>query len=133
MTKLIKKLSEAKTLLRISIGYTIAITYAFLTPIKKTISIDLFIPIDKFVHIFLYFILTFLWLNYIFTKRKQKNVIKTIVVFFIVCIIYGIVIEVIQELWIPTRGADLLDIIANVIGIILGSFLILNIKNRIKS
>jgi len=119
--------------LRISIGYTIAITYAFLTPIKKTISIDLFIPIDKFVHIFLYFILTFLWLNYIFTKRKQKNVIKTIVVFFIVCIIYGIVIEVIQELWIPTRGADLLDIIANVIGIILGSFLILNIKNRIKS
>ena len=133
MTKLIKKLSEAKTLLRISIGYTIAITYAFLTPIKKTISIDLFIPIDKFVHIFLYFILTFLWLNYIFTKKKQKNVIKTIVVFFIVCIIYGIVIEVIQELWIPTRGADLLDIIANVIGIILGSFLILNIKNRIKS
>jgi len=133
MTKLIKKLSEAKTVFFFSLLYTILITFAFLSPINSTVTLDINVPIDKVIHTTLYFILTILWLGYMIISRNSNNRIKIVIVFIAISIIYGTVIEVVQELYIPTRGADLLDVFANTIGVILGSLLILNVKNRIKS
>jgi VanZ family protein len=133
MTKLIKKLSEPKTVLFISVIYTILITIAFLSPVKGTIKLDFFIPLDKVIHVSFYLALSFLWLSYLYVSGKITEIIKTILGVIIICFIYGTVIEVIQELWVPSRGADLLDVMANTIGAILGSFLFWNIKNRIKS
>ena len=46
---------------------------------------------------------------------------------------YGIIIEIIQELFIPFRNLELFDVLANMIGAILGALLFWNVKNRIKS
>tara|TARA_R110000787_G_scaffold43892_1_gene107432 strand:- start:26840 stop:26998 length:159 start_codon:yes stop_codon:yes gene_type:complete len=51
----------------------------------------------------------------------------------ILCFFYGIIIEVIQELFIPLRKADLFDVSANMIGAFSGALLFWNVKNRIKS
>jgi len=93
---------------------------------------DTFIPIDKLVHLFIFLVLTFLWLLYV---NNGLNDTKPIVLLFILvaCLFYGILIEVIQELFVLSRGAEVLDVIADLLGASLGLLLFRNYKNRITS
>jgi VanZ family protein len=93
---------------------------------------DTFIPIDKLVHLFIFLVLTFLWLLYV---NNVLNDTKPIVLLFILvaCLFYGILIEVIQELFVLSRGAEVLDVIADLLGASLGLLLFRNYKNRITS
>jgi VanZ family protein len=130
MTKLIKKFWELKHLLSICIVYTALVTVAFLYPFKETTTIN-FIPIDKLIHVLIYLSLSFLWISY---SNKVANYKKTVtIMIMLLCFFYGIIIEVIQELFIPLRKADLFDVSANMIGTILGALLFWSVKNRIKS
>ena len=52
---------------------------------------------------------------------------------FSVFLIYGIVIEVIQENLTATRKADIADVLANIFGSITGYIVFLKVKNRIKT
>lgn len=133
MTKLIKKLSEAKTVFFISLIYSVFITIAFLTPLKGTANFKFFIPPDKLIHLSFYTILAFIWNYYFSISKNNIKINQLITVVILACLIYGIIIEVIQELWVPTRGADVFDVLANLTGAILGSILFLNVKKRIKS
>lgn len=75
MMRLIKKLWEFKHLLSICIGYSLLVTVLFLYPFKG-IAIDNFIlPIDKLIHVLIYFSLSFLWISYYnrITKHKKKK------------------------------------------------------------
>jgi len=72
--------------------------------------------IDKFYHSFAYFTLSFCWL---FSFYKKPNLKKIIV---ISCIIYGIIIEVIQDTLTLYRTGDFRDVLANTVGIVLGLF-----------
>ncbi|MDD7913606.1 VanZ family protein [Polaribacter ponticola] len=76
--------------------------------------------IDKLYHSIAYFTLTISWLLSFYKKPKKKYIIV------ISCIILGIIIEVLQNTITIYRTGDLLDVIANSIGVLL-ALLIFNI------
>ena len=133
MQNLIRSLLESKQLLVISIIYSVFITIIFLIPTNEMPKLLHFlIPIDKIIHVFIFLALTFLWLSYI---NSLLNNTKPIVLFFIlvVCLLYGILIEVIQEFYVSSREAEFFDIIADLLGVSLGLLFFRNYKNRITS
>ena len=117
MMQLIKNLSEPKNLIVVCVLYTAIITIFFLVPLSSGISTDL--PIDKLVHIILNGALIFLWLFYFFRRRMRKSSLGQMVVL-ILAVLYGIIIEIFQELFTTARMADVWDVVANIIGCILG-------------
>lgn len=83
--------------------------------------------IDKIYHSFAYFTLTMAWL---FTYYKKPNK-KYIIV--VSCILFGIIIEVLQYSLTIYRTGDYLDVIANSLGVLF-ALIIFNIflkKKRI--
>ena len=83
--------------------------------------------IDKLYHSFAYFTLTITWLL-AFYKRQEKKI-----VIVISCIIFGIIIEILQTTLTVYRTGDYYDVIANSLGVLL-ALLIFNIffkKNKI--
>ena len=129
----IKSLLESKQLLVVCILYSVFITMLFLLPTKEIPKLfNTIIPIDKLVHVFIFLVLTFLWLLYV---NSVLNDTKPIVLLFILIasLFYGILIEVIQELYVSSRGAEVLDVIADLLGASLGLLLFRNYKNRITS
>ena len=79
--------------------------------------------IDKLYHSIAYFTLTISWLLSFYKKPKKKYIIV------ISCIILGIIIEVLQNTITIYRTGDLLDVIANSIGVLL-ALLIFNIISK---
>ena len=129
----IKSLLESKQLLVVCILYSVFITILFLLPTKEIPKLfNTFIPIDKLVHVSIFLVLTFLWLLYV---NSILNDTKPIVLLFILIasLFYGILIEVIQELCLSSRGAEILDVIADLLGASLGLLFFRNYKNRITS
>ncbi|MDX1462120.1 MAG: VanZ family protein [Marinirhabdus sp.] len=94
------------------------ISLAFLLPGKDLPPTDL--PLDKVVHVFLHAGLLFLWLSYVNTIQTLTSIRKKAIFSFAACLAYGIVIEVLQENFVPLRYADVWDIAANGTGLILG-------------
>ncbi|MFT4698131.1 MAG: VanZ family protein [Flavobacteriaceae bacterium] len=135
MWKLIKlSLEPKKILLRAVLIYTSLITLAFLLPSMGSINhFDFFIPIDKLVHFSIHLILVFIWLNVIFIYNNRVINLKRIAITVLSCIVYGIIIEIVQQLFIETRMADFLDIIANSVGTLLGVLIFLKFKFRFNS
>tara|TARA_B110000046_G_C12918780_1_gene366132 strand:- start:250 stop:630 length:381 start_codon:yes stop_codon:yes gene_type:complete len=112
-----------KPLLGIAIAYTLLITAALLTPITDPPKID--IPFaDKVVHLIINAGLFVVWASYVFSGKTNSKTSKTytLPLLFVCTLLYGILIEVVQGSFIPTRGADFFDVIANVCGLILGFF-----------
>jgi len=133
MMRLIKKLWESKHLLSICIVYSLIVTVLFLYPFKGLAKVNFILPIDKLIHVLIYFSLSFLWISYYDRFAKYKKTRKSIIIIILLCFFYGIVIELIQEILIPFRGSDLFDVFANMIGTILGTLFFCNFNNRIKS
>ena len=119
----IKNLLGPKPLLGIAIAYTLLITAALLTPITDPPKID--IPFaDKMVHLIINAGLFLVWGSYVFFGKTKTKTTKTytLPLLFLCTLLYGILIEVVQGSFIPTRGADFFDVVANVCGLILGFF-----------
>lgn len=135
MKKLIKQsLVPKKIVLGVGLLYTLLITIAFLFPASgKLNQFDFVIPIDKLLHLIIHTILAFIWLNIIFIQNNQAINSKLIAITVISCVVYGIIIEIFQQLFIDTRKADLLDVIANSAGTLLGFLLFLKVKFRFNS
>ena len=115
----IKSLLGPKLLLGIAIAYTLLVTAALLTPITGALKIE--IPFaDKMVHLIINAGLFMVWASYVVSGKTTKT--YTLPLLFVCTLLYGILIEVIQGSFIPTRGADFFDVVANVCGLILGFF-----------
>jgi VanZ family protein len=76
---------------------------------------------DSFAHAFLFGVLTFLMIvgfakQYSFLKLKHYPVKYSL----FISSMFGITIELIQYLFIPGRQGDLIDVVANTIGCLLG-------------
>ena len=72
---------------------------------------------DKFVHACMFFILSSL-LFLIAIKNKQSN--SAIGIYFLGCVLYGALLEVMQANYFSNRSSDWKDIVANTIGCIVG-------------
>lgn len=131
MMQPIKKLLGPKTLFSITAVYAVLITIAFLFPGKDIPSTGL--PLDKLVHIAIHAGLVFLVILSVF--RKQGDIIKMKQLYWVLigCFIYGIVIEVVQERLVVLRHADVWDLVANSIGILLGVVLFYKSKSYLKN
>ncbi len=77
------------------------------------------LAIDKLAHAFVYGVLSCLLL-YSFFLNDQKNIQKMKMISIIISSIYGILMEIMQYLFFPNRYFEFLDILANIIGAIIG-------------
>jgi len=115
MQRLIKTLLQANFKV-VSIGLTITILYLSLFNISET-KVDISIKnIDKLFHATAYFFLTFSWFL-AYRHQNKKNIIL------IACIIFGIIVEILQSTLTSYRTGDFFDILANVTGTVLALIL----------
>lgn len=70
---------------------------------------------DKYVHFSFHFLFTYLWGRYFWLRFNELSL-YTIVKVVLVSSAYGIVLEILQELFTTTRQADSMDVLANFIG-----------------
>ncbi|WP_233269855.1 VanZ family protein [Polaribacter sp. L3A8] len=84
-----------------------------------------FSNLDKLYHLSAYFTLSLCWLLSFYRKPTLKYVIV------ISCIIFGIIIEVLQATLTVYRTGDYKDAFANTIGILLGLFVFNQILKKI--
>lgn len=91
--------------------------------------------LDKCIHTFFHFVFTFVWFLF-FSKHLQiDSVFRPLMYSVILSFVFGITIEILQNLITTTRSADVLDIVANMVGSILAFFVIviLNKSNILDS
>ncbi|WP_232455883.1 VanZ family protein [Polaribacter sp. SA4-10] len=85
--------------------------------------------IDKVYHLFAYFTLTICWLFTYYKKPKAKYIV------IVSCIIFGIIIEILQGTITSYRTGDYIDIVANTAGVIVALTIYNQIlkKNKVNS
>jgi VanZ family protein len=76
---------------------------------------------DKVYHLLAYALLTFLWFK-VFTNFNNS---KPILLAFIISIVFGIIIEVLQGAFTVVRDPSIMDILANSIGVVIVSLILL--------
>ncbi len=123
MQKRIKSLLKDNIL---AIAISITITIAYLSLINLSQTNITFKSSDKLHHLLAYFFLSVSWL----ASFYKKPILKYRIV--LACIIYGIIIEVLQETLTMYRTADYKDVLANTIGILLGLIVFNQILKKIK-
>ena len=82
---------------------------------------------DKLYHIIAYVVLTLVW----YFAIHYENFNKKIVYLVISCIAFGIIIEALQGKLTTHRVGDILDVVANVIGVLLALTYIILRKKRL--
>ena len=124
LQKITKHLSVVKkSLLLVAIIYTIWLTIVSLISLKSIPNLGFSFD-DKIYHLLAYLVLAFLWITY-FKHRKAKYL--TLIVFSST-ILFGVVLELIQHQLNPNRTYDTYDLIANCLGVILGTLIALKIN-----
>lgn len=78
-----------------------------------------FVGMDKMAHAFVYFVLTYLALRALQKTRDLGK--KSYWTMIILCSLYGFVLECVQFGFFPGRYFERLDIIANIIGSLIGA------------
>ena len=73
---------------------------------------------DKWVHIGIFTVLIFLW-----CRALEITAIKAFVGAIIVAVLYGLMVEIVQDRFIPNRSFDLTDLAADFIGSLVGLWL----------
>ncbi len=68
---------------------------------------------DKIQHCIAYFTLSFAWMYALVTNKRS------LIVIVILCVFYGIIIEVLQMTMTEYRSGELLDVFANTLGVLL--------------
>ena len=116
MQKLIKNLLPAKLLLVLALVNTLCILYLSLTSTQGLPKVQIN-QADKIFHFSAYFVLSFLWIWYVFKAVKNARFISIKKIVSLLVIIFGIFIEVLQESLTSYRTFDYWDILANSAGV----------------
>ncbi|RDI52172.1 VanZ family protein [Flavobacterium glaciei] len=90
--------------------------------------------LDKLVHVFFHFVLIVLCFLFFQKYTNAVNSVKCIITSFLFSVLFGIGIEIAQELFTTTRHADVYDVLANIFGAILGVAVIIlfDLKTKIR-
>lgn len=131
MMSLIKRLLADKPLLVLALLYSCAISIMFFVPGKDLPKIQIS-SLDKIVHVLIFFVFVNIWLAYFYVKHDFAFKNKWIWMLLLSVIVYGIIIEILQERFTLSRNADVFDVIANLIGSLLGIFFFKIVKNKFK-
>lgn len=125
MQKPIKNLLERSSIL-FAVFFSLLILVLSLVKVQSLPSMGDFEHSDKLKHALAYSVLSFFWLlSYHFGKIKVK---KMHLLFLLIG--YGVIIEVLQSSITSYRTGDLLDILANSIGVLFG-YIFFKLLNRI--
>jgi VanZ family protein len=92
--------------------------------------------VDKYVHFTFHFVFVILWSLY-FNFKNATKLVKSAKIIVIVSFLFGILIEIAQQVFTTTRKADIFDVCANTTGAIAALMIILvynfAFKSNIKS
>ena len=107
----------------LAIIWTIAVFGLLAMPmsnVKEVGILDLF-EIDKFVHLILFSVFTFLWGTYL-CEKKFKNELRVLIVLTLVASGYGLIMEFYQK-YFTERNFSILDALADSLGAIIGTLI----------
>ena len=90
------------------------------------------LPIDKVIHVFLFFVLVILFFWGIVSSKPGIANKRVLVFTALAALLYGIVMEFVQKYWVPNRSFDEWDIVADGIGSGLPLFFIVPIKKMLR-
>lgn len=130
MLKPIKNWSE-RNAYTIAVGLTVLVIILSLASFSS-VSVN-FIKVknsDKLGHSIAYLFLSFSWL---FATRKRFTGLKHRILLVALIIVFGIILEALQEGLTTYRKADLYDILANTVGIFIAAFTFNQIRTRLNS
>lgn len=107
--------------------WTVVVGFFCLVPSNDipTVTIPNF---DKLVHTFFHFVFTILWFLFFKNQVKKKNQFKLLIVAVCFSLLFGLVIEVLQDKLTTTRSGDVFDILANLSGAIIAFIFVLFAK-----
>ena len=106
----------------LAVSWTLIIVFLSTTELDNTVGSSIKIQHkDKYAHFVFYFLFVVLWYNYFKIKESLKN--KEIIMV-VTAILFGIAMEVYQTTYTTTRHGDILDVIVNSIGAILGLYFV---------
>jgi VanZ family protein len=74
---------------------------------------------DKVIHVFLYFVHTFLLARYLVKRKSDRGLFRSFILAFLFSTVLGAIIELVQAYYIPMRNGDIMDVAANVAGSLL--------------
>lgn len=124
----INRLLGSKRLLVAAILYSCIISVLFFLPSGDFPKVG-FSGIDKLVHATIYIILICLWQLYFYVKNEYQFKWKWALLIALACLLYGIIIEILQGLITNSRSADIFDVLANLTGSLLGILIFKKIKH----
>ena len=121
-----------KGLFLVTMAYTVALTVVCLVNINKFPKVEISF-FDKIFHSITYLVLTLLWFNTFFFNFKYTRS-KALLYAAGFSFVFGIIIEVLQGTLTANRSADIYDVLANSLGVLLaGLFIKLKRKIAIKN
>lgn len=110
----------------LAIAYTTVLTVVSLMTLRNLPDVGVSYG-DKIFHFFAYFVMTFLWaLAWFFSFNFDKK--RSIRNAFIIAVIFGIIIEVLQGTLTASRSLDVYDMLANTLGALLAA-VVLSVNN----
>lgn|SRR5690606_7894041 len=127
MMKRINRLLGSNTLLFLAIAYSSLICVLFFIPGSGLPSVKI-VGADKLVHGMMFFGLMILWQLYIFRREGNQLDLRRSLLLLGIVVLFGILIEVIQELMTATRTGDVMDIVADFVGALIAVILFQKIK-----
>jgi len=118
-----------KIIFGLAVCWTVLIAVLCLVSFKKLPTLGVS-GADKYVHVTFHFGFTMLWGTYS-RLRLNEIVISRIVRLVIISILYGILIEILQETCTTTTHADIFDVLANLIGATSALLIFVIVKRQI--
>lgn len=107
-----------------AILWTVIVLFLCLTK-ANNLPVITIANLDKYIHAFFHFVFTLLWILFFRTQINNANRFKPLFVSFMFSVFFGILIEFLQQQLTTTRSADKFDVLANIAGATLATFLVL--------
>ena len=117
-----------KPTLLAALGYSVALGTVSLITLKDLPNVQISFA-DKIFHFLAYSLFTVLWylaFFYAFSLKKRKSIVYAVVL----AVLFGTVIEILQDTMTSSRALDIYDAFANTLGALFAA-MIIEIKNSL--
>ena len=112
----------------LSIAWVFFTFYLLIIYFDKEISTISFPFLDKVVHFILFFIQSILITNTLYEYSDRNNRI-ILILSIILLLLFGLIIEI-QQIYLPYRTFEIMDLIANFVGVLFGSFVVIYFRKN---